>query len=71
MKTTMYFEIEFEIDFDYQPYERSTLEYPGAEESIQINSIEPVDLQRELKEYEDTIRSNCLEDYKDSRRGRY
>ena len=70
MKTRMYIEIEFEIDFEYQAFERATLEYPGAQESVEINTIKPVDLPRDLKEYEDTILSNCLEEYRDSHRGR-
>ncbi len=32
-------EIEVEIDYDYQPAEKQTLEYPGCDEEVIINSV--------------------------------
>jgi len=29
-------ELEIDVEFDYQPYEDSTLEYPGCSESVEI-----------------------------------
>ena len=69
MKTTTFIEIEVEIDFDYQPFEWATLEYPGCSESIEINEVKPVDLDKDIAFNTDAIYEHCLEDYRD--RGRH
>ena len=30
---------DFEVDFDYQPYEPSTRHYPGCSEDVEINEV--------------------------------
>lgn len=32
-------EVEFEVDYDFQPAERQTYNYPGCEADIQISSV--------------------------------
>ena len=32
-------EFEIEVEFDYQPYEQMTLEYPGCDESVEICGV--------------------------------
>ena len=71
MKTTIWLEVEFEVDFDYQPFERATLEYPGCDEGIEINEVKPVDLDRDIAFNTNEIREHCLEDYRDRHRSRY
>jgi hypothetical protein len=34
-----YEEFEIEVEFDYQPYEAPTREYPGASESVEICEV--------------------------------
>lgn len=31
--------IELDVEFDYQPYEPSTYEYPGCAESVEITAV--------------------------------
>ena len=71
MKTTIWLEVEFQVDYDYQPYERATLEYPGCSESIEINEVKPVDLDKDLFKHAFAISDHCLEDYRDRHRSRY
>ena len=70
MKTTIWLEIEFEVDYDYQPFERATLEYPGCSESVEINEVKPVNIDKDLCKHAFSIADHCLEDYRDSHRGR-
>jgi len=42
VKITLYYE-ELEIDFDYQPPEPKTWNYPGCPEELIINSINGID----------------------------
>ena len=32
-------EFEIEVDYDYQPYEQMTRQYPGCSESVEINEV--------------------------------
>jgi len=72
-KCLVHLEVPFWIDYDYQPFERATLEYPGCSEGIELNDIEiPDDLKEYIQEkFTDQIVEECLEDYKDRNRGRY
>jgi len=72
-KCMVFLEIPFWVDYEHQPYERATLEYPGCQESISINDVEiPDDLQEYIqKEYEEQIIEECWEDYKESHGGRH
>ncbi len=36
-------EIEIDVEYDYNPYENSTLEYPGCSESVEICEVRLVD----------------------------
>lgn len=40
MKTNIYYkEVEFEVEYDYQPEEKPTRDYPGAHEEVEITSV--------------------------------
>lgn len=57
-------EIEIEIFFDYQPYERMTQHYPGCSESIDICEVLIADTNIEislLKDVEDLMKEEILE----------
>ena len=43
-----YQEFEIEVDFDYQPYERATLYYPGCSESVEINEVRIIETGSEI-----------------------
>ena len=56
---------EFRVVFDYQPYEKSTMHYPGCSESVEINEIFDYDGE-EVKDYafdilEGLVEEQCLE----------
>ena len=42
-------EIEVEVDFDFQPAEKMTHDYPGCDASLEINYVETVSGQQEIK----------------------
>ena len=41
---------EFKVDFDYQPYEHPTWDYPGADENVEVNGMYDYDGE-EVKNY--------------------
>ncbi len=58
-------EIEIEIFFDYQPYERMTKHYPGCSESVDICEVLIADTNIEiclLKEIAELMEEEILED---------
>ena len=58
-------EIEIEIFFDYQPYERMTKHYPGCSESVDICEVLIANTNIEiclLKEIADLMEEEILED---------
>ena len=66
--------VSFWYDYEYQPHERATYEYPGCSEHVIVNDVEIPDDLKELLlsgEYADDVEEQCLEDYKDNNRGRY
>jgi len=66
-------EIPVYVDYEYQPYERQTYEYPGCEEGVSLNDIEiDKDIKDTImKENENRFHEEALEDYRDKQRGRY
>ena len=66
--------VPFWFDYEYQPHERATYEYPGCSEHVVVNDVEIPDDLKELLlsgEYADDVEEQCLEDYKDNQRGRF
>lgn len=64
-------EIEVEVNFDFQPAERRTWNYPGCDASLDICEIRRTDNGAELfllKEHEDDMAEELLEDYREQRR---
>tara|TARA_R110000868_G_scaffold176248_5_gene413727 strand:+ start:503 stop:718 length:216 start_codon:yes stop_codon:yes gene_type:complete len=35
----MYIEIEVDVDYSFQPFERATLEYPGCDAEVTLESV--------------------------------
>lgn len=50
---------DFEVDFDYQPAERMTRDYPGCSESVEINEVMDSDGDM-VKEYAFELLENAL-----------
>lgn len=72
-KCLVFLETPYWIDYDHQPFERQTHNYPGCQESITINDVEIADDLKEYisEKYEDQIIDECWEDYRENQRGRY
>ena len=72
-KFLVHLEIPFYVDYEYQPFERATLEYPGSEAGIILEGVEiPDDLAEYIeKEFTDKIMEEAFEDYNDQHRGRH
>jgi len=67
--TINYAGIEFEVEFDYQPEERMTLEYPGCPQEATLNEIthKGEDFYSLLEGHHSKIESAILEQMTDPR----
>lgn len=66
-KVLVNIEVPFWVDYEHQPFERQTLEYPGCQEDVIPTDIEiPDDLEQWLWDnHSDMIRGECWEDWKE------
>lgn len=67
-------EIEIEVNFDYQPYERPTRHYPGCSEQVCINSISIHGVEvggrlydKLIELYEATLEAACWDEVENNR----
>ena len=62
MKTSIFLEVEVEIDFDPQKAERMTWHYPGCPAHIEINEIKLPTADEVVKQYEQEIHDACWDE---------
>ena len=66
MEYLIYRGVELEIEFDYQPEEKQTWDYPGCGESFEITSIKinDIDVMELLEEQIESIEEALVEELK-------